>query len=192
MTFVLHSARVASRCPMSPSEFRGCYTLLLGVGERIRGCSETSWLCRGNNRCRGTGLISFTSADLFLWPLLASASFFLHFISKDLVSFLLQQECYFAFSTERPHSGQGYWGAFVLHFVISPCCEIGQVNKPREKSIYASGLKAGSLRKRKGYKRDAWLKLSTHCSFSFHFPPASSLHSQLSRKSFLRTTLLLL
>lgn len=59
----------------------------------------------------------------------------------------------------------------MLHFVISPCCEIGQVNKPREKSIYASGLKAGSLRKRKGYKRDAWLKLSTHCSFSFHFPP---------------------
>lgn len=36
---ITHSAQSKSsfpRCPVSPPEFRGCYTSLLGVGERLR------------------------------------------------------------------------------------------------------------------------------------------------------------
>lgn len=104
-----------SHCPVSPPEFRGCYTLLLGVVERTRRCWETSWLCRvildtGGQDSWVLLLLPFF-CDL-CWPL--CFYFFLHLVSclYGSCKFSLKQECYFTLcSAQRgpTHSG-GIWG----------------------------------------------------------------------------------
>lgn len=148
MTFVLHNARVASLiapCLLlswedvtfyyweweKQSDYAG--RPLVSAGVILDTGGRDSWV-----------LLLLTFFCGLRWPLcLFLSAFSLLSLWILYVFFEAGMLFYYIFSTERPHSQQGYSGAFVLHVMISPYCKKGKINKQRQESVCVSDLKAG-------------------------------------------------